>query len=178
MITKLTTDFIANQLQCPDGQRRIEYVDRGGTGLYIEVRSTSPGQGSYYLRYKDANSKTCHRKIGRTTEMELDDARRQARKLKAEITLGADPQAELKARRSIITFDAFFRDHYLPHAKVHKRTWEKDLERTSCASGRRSAGTGLTRFGVRRSSRSTPVCAVRDCHPPTPITSSSSCVTR
>ena len=82
-----------------------------------------------YLRYKDANGKTCHRKIGRTTEMELDDARRQARKLKAEITLGADPQAELKARRSIITFDAFFRDHYLPHAKVHKRTWEKDLER-------------------------------------------------
>ena len=61
--------------------------------------------------------------------MELDDARRQARKLKAEITLGADPQAELKAKRSIITFDAFFRDHYLPHAKVHKRTWEKDLER-------------------------------------------------
>ena len=129
MIVSLTSAFIQNNLQCPDGQRRIEYVDRGGTGLYIEVRATSPGQGSYYLRYKDANGKTCHRKIGRTTEMELDDARRQARKLKAEITLGADPQAELKAKRSIITFDAFFRDHYLPHAKVHKRTWEKDLER-------------------------------------------------
>jgi len=129
MIVSLTSAFIQNNLLCPDGQRRIEYVDRGGTGLYVEVRATSPGQGSYYLRYKDANGKTCHRKIGRATEMELDDARRQARKLKAEITLGADPQAELKARRSIITFDAFFRDHYLPHAKVHKRTWDKDQER-------------------------------------------------
>ena len=179
MIVSLTSAFIQNNLLCPDGQRRIEYVDRGGTGLYIEVRATSPGQGSYYLRYKDANGKTCHRKIGRTTEMELDDARRQARKLKAEITLGADPQAELKAKRSIITFDAFFRDHYLPHAKVHKRTWDKDQERYELEiSRRRSAGTGWIRFGVRRSSRSTPVCAMRGCHRPTPITSSSSCVMR
>ena len=44
MIVSLTSAFIQNNLLCPDGQRRIEYVDRGGTGLYIEVRSTSPGQ--------------------------------------------------------------------------------------------------------------------------------------
>ena len=47
MIVSLTSAFIQNNLLCPDGQRRIEYVDRGGTGLYVEVRSTSPGQGSY-----------------------------------------------------------------------------------------------------------------------------------
>ena len=80
MIIKLTTDFIANQLQCPDGQRRIEYVDKGGTGLYVEVRATSQGQGSFYLRWKDANGKTCHQKIGRTTEITLDDARQRATK--------------------------------------------------------------------------------------------------
>jgi hypothetical protein len=129
MIIKLTTDFIANKLQCPGGQRRIEYVDAGGTGLYVEVRATAPGQGTYYLRYKDADGKTCHRKIGRTVEVSLEDARRHARRLKAEITLGADPQAERKAKRAVPTFDDFFRDHYLPHAKVHKRTWAKDLER-------------------------------------------------
>ena len=48
MIIKLTADFIANQLQCPDRQRRIEYVDKGGTGLYVEVRATSQGQGTFY----------------------------------------------------------------------------------------------------------------------------------
>ena len=46
---------------CPPGKRRIEYVDKGGTGLYVEVRATSPGQGTYYLRYKDDNgNRSCH----------------------------------------------------------------------------------------------------------------------
>lgn len=129
MIVSLTSAFMQNNLRCPEGQRRIEYVDKGGTGLYVEVRATAPGQGTYYLRYKDANGKTCHRKIGRTIEMSLDDARQRAKKLKAEITLGADPQADLKAKRAALAFDEFFQTYYLPHAKVHKRTWENDQER-------------------------------------------------
>ena len=128
MIVKLTPDFIANNLVCPEGKRRIEYVDTGGTGLYVEVRATSPGQGSYYLRYKDADNKTCHQKIGRTTEIELDETRKRAKNLKAEITLGADPRADEKARKAVLTLDEFFRDHYMPHAKVHKRGWKKDSQ--------------------------------------------------
>ena len=42
MIVKLTPEFIANNLHCPEGKRRIEYVDKGGTGLYVEVRPTPP----------------------------------------------------------------------------------------------------------------------------------------
>ena len=61
--------------------------------------------------------------------MSLDDARQRAKTLKAEITLGADPQADLKAKRAVLTIDEFFQTYYLPHAKVHKRTWEKDQER-------------------------------------------------
>ena len=128
MIIKLSTDFIANQLQCPDGQRRIEYVDKGGTGLYVEVRATSQGQGTFYLRFKDSNGKTCHQKIGRTTEITLDDARQRAKMLKAQITLGADPQAERNSKNAVVTFDIFFRDHYMPHAKVHNRGWKKKLQ--------------------------------------------------
>ena len=54
------------QLVCPPHLRRIEVVDVGGLGLYCEVRASSPGVGTYYLRYKDANGKTCHQKIGST----------------------------------------------------------------------------------------------------------------
>ena len=124
MIIKLTSDFIANKLHCPEGQRRVEYVDAGGTGLYVEVRATSPGQGTYYLRYKDGNNKTCHQKIGRTTDISLDDARQRARKLKAEITLGGDPQADLKAKKSVPTLEEVFLD-YMKEAKVHNRGWKK-----------------------------------------------------
>jgi integrase len=127
MIVNLNTMDL-DRLTCPEGKRRVEYVDKGGTGLYVEVRATSPGQGTYYLRYKDMNGKTCHQKIGRTDDLDLDAARSKARKLKAEITLGKDPRAEDRARKAVLTLDDFFKDHYLPHAKVHKRTWKKDSE--------------------------------------------------
>jgi integrase len=129
MIINLTSDFIANDLRCPEGKRRTEYVDTGGVGLYVEVRATSPGEGTYYLRFKDSTGKTCHTKIGRTTEMDLEEARRRSKKLKAEITLGKDPRDEQKAMREGITFHDFFQDHYLPHVKSHKRTWKDDSER-------------------------------------------------
>jgi integrase len=124
MIVKLTPDFITNHLHCPAGKRRIEYVDKGGTGLYVEVRATSPGQGTYYLRYKDANGKTCHEKIGRT-DIDLEEARQRAKRLKAEITLGNDPRAEQNAKKATPTLEDFFRDQYLPHCKVHNRGHRK-----------------------------------------------------
>ena len=124
MIVSLTSAFIQNNLMCPEGQRRIEYVDKGGTGLYVEVRATAPGQGTYYLRWKDANGKTCHQKIGRTTEITLDDARQRAKTLKAQITLGADPQAERRAKKGRPTFEEVFLE-YMKEAKVHNRGWKK-----------------------------------------------------
>ena len=128
MIVNLKT-VVPDKLVCRPGKRREELVDVGGTGLYCEIRATSPGQGTYYLRYKDADGTTRHEKIGRTTDMDLDEARLRAKKLKAEITLGADPRGEEKARKAVLSFDAFFREHYLPYAKVHKRGWKKDSER-------------------------------------------------
>jgi len=128
MIINLKT-VVPDKLVCPDGMRRQELVDVGGTGLYVEVRATSPGQGTYYLRFKDANGKTCHQKIGRTDDVELDEARRRAKKLKAEITLGIIPGCGAESKQEAITFHDFFQQHYLPDAKAHKRTWEKDSER-------------------------------------------------
>jgi integrase len=128
MIVNLDT-IVPDRLFCPEGKRRVEYVDTGGSGLYLECRNTSPGEGTFYLRYKDANKKTCHVKIGRTTDIDLAEARRRAKVQKAEITLGKDPRAEQKALREAITFHDFFQNHYLPHVKSHKRTWKDDSER-------------------------------------------------
>lgn len=82
-IIKLNSSFITNNLKCPDEKRRIEYCDKSVPGLYIEVRATSPGEGTYYLRYKDPTGKTCHQKIGRTTEIKLEDARKKAKKVRS-----------------------------------------------------------------------------------------------
>lgn len=125
-IVKLNTDFITNHLHCPGGKRRIEYCDKDLPGLYIEARHLNPGQGTYYLRYKDTNGKTCHQKIGRTTDINLNDARKKAKALKSEIALGSDPRAEDKARKAIPTLTQFMQDHYIPYVKPRKRTWWKD----------------------------------------------------
>ncbi|NEX23545.1 integrase arm-type DNA-binding domain-containing protein, partial [Thiorhodococcus mannitoliphagus] len=127
-IINLTAKFIAQSLVCPDDRSRIEYVHHDRSGFYVEVRSTSPGQGTYYLRYKDANGKTCHQRIGRTQEMDLAVAKEQAKKLKAEIALGANPREEEKARKAVPTLNAFFEEHYLPFARERKKTWAKDEE--------------------------------------------------
>ena len=97
-IIKLTQPFINNELHCTEGKVRIEICDIDLPGLYVEVRKSSPGQGTYYLRYKDSKGKTCHQKISKTHEMTLVEARKAAKTLKAEINLGADPRGEEKAK--------------------------------------------------------------------------------
>ena len=107
-VLKLTSQFVAENLQCPAGMNRVEYCDADVPGLYAEVRATAPGQGTYYLRYKDPTGKTCHQKIARTVETTLFDARKKAKQLKAEIALGADPRGQVKAQKAVITGDDFF----------------------------------------------------------------------
>lgn len=129
-VIKLTPEFLATSLICPAGQRRIEYCDGhhrdAVPGLYIEVRNTSPGHGTFYLRYKDQAGKTCHAKVGRTTDLDLDAARERARTLRARIALGADPVAEKKAASKVLTYSQFFEQEYLPFIKPRKRSCKKD----------------------------------------------------
>lgn len=122
----LSTNFINTGLVCPSDKGRIEYCDKDLPGLYVLVSASSPGRGTYYLRYKDGTGKTCHQKIGRTDETSLADARRSARDYRAEIRLGADPRAEAKARKAVPTLAEFYEDSYLPYAKQHKRSWKRD----------------------------------------------------
>ncbi len=123
MKTKLSEDFIRTQLHCPEGRPRIEFVDADCPGMYCLCTSVSPGVGTFFLRYKDHAGKTCHHKIGRTTDVTLADARKAARKLRAEISLGQrDPRAEARAQKASVTLDALFNDHYLPFARPRLRS--------------------------------------------------------
>ena len=126
-IIKLTQPFINNELHCPEGKTRIEHCDAELPGLYVEVRKSSPGQGTYYLRYKDGKGKTCHQKISKTHEMTLVEARKAVKTLKSEINLGADPRGEEKAKRAVLSYSDFFEQHYMPYVKVRKRSWKTGL---------------------------------------------------
>ncbi len=99
------------------------------------VSNISPGIGTYYLRYKNEAGKTKHKKIGRTTDISLKDARDRAKLLKLEISQGKDPQANTKKKRDEMTFGTFFQDMYLPYitprrrsAKAYKQMFDTQLK--------------------------------------------------
>lgn len=137
VIHHLDQNYIDTQLVCPPGITRMEFVDPMRTGLYVEVRSVLPGQGTYYLRYKDAAKKTCHHRIARTTELRLEDARSAALSLKASFAhkfgRASAPTptpvvhgSHEKDGASGLTLDSFMTEHYFPHARVHKRSHGRD----------------------------------------------------
>ena len=127
-VQKLSNDFLTHSLICQKKRKKTEYCDTDVPGLYVLVTEATPGRGTFYLRYKDAAGKTCHSKIGRTSDVSLADARKEAKRLKLEISQGASPAAQAKAHREVPVLSAFFTDDYLPHAKRHKRSWRRDEE--------------------------------------------------
>ena len=130
MIVKLTSDFIANNLVCPEGKRRIEYVDEGRTGLYVETRSS--GQGTYYWRSRspEANNKTVHYKLGRTTDISLDEAREKVRQFRAKQTLGlnVDTRKNTNNGKEIPILSEFMEEQYIPYQKERIRGWERQRD--------------------------------------------------
>ena len=128
MIVNLTQKFIDSGLLVPAHLSKIEYVDDNRTGLYVLVSSKSQGQGSYFLRWKAANGKSTHLKLGRTTEISLSEVRRLAIKHRADISsLGRNPRAEEIARKAVLTYREFFLEHYWKHVELRKRSAHSDM---------------------------------------------------
>ncbi len=125
MIINFTQKLIDNSLQQYAKDNRIELVSDDRSGLYVELRSTSKGDGTYYLRYKDINRKTCHQKIGRTTEISLVDARKKVVELKAAIVNSTEASSLLTVKKGDMTLDALWLEYY-EFAKSHKRSYVRD----------------------------------------------------
>lgn len=125
-VVKLSNDILSNQLHCPPDKARIELCDADVRGLYVLVTAASPGQGAFFLRYKDSAKKTCHHRIGHSADITLSEARKEARRLKAEIALGGDLKVD--NCQVDLNFDDFFSKHYLAYVSPRKRSWQRDEE--------------------------------------------------
>jgi integrase len=134
IVKNLDQAFVDHQLICPAGKSKFEFVAPGGTGLYILVHASSPGQGTYFWRHRDASGKTCHAPIGRTADMTLEAAKAATSALRASpgqppgqpsAVPPAPPKSQVGADGEM-TLDAFMTDLYFPHVKAHKRSWTRD----------------------------------------------------
>lgn len=124
----LTQAFIDNGLTCPKSQAKIEYVDTDGSGVYVEVRSTAPGVGRFYLR-KKFNGKALRRALGPTTDITLAEAKALAQ---AEIDMAKGKAVNMDP--SLLTLEYFVEHKYLPYKRSHIQSaslesiWERRLK--------------------------------------------------
>jgi integrase len=145
---KLTQKYIDNPPPVPATKAKVEHCDIALPGFLWEQRTVNQEWGSYRLRYK-SNGKTAYVTVGRSCDITLAEARQKAKQLKAEIQLGADPQADIRKNRKGMTWDTFFTDHYLPHAKQHLRSWKNLEEMHRLRISKRFGHLGLTKFTRR-----------------------------
>lgn len=126
-VVKLTQDFIATKLVCPEGKSKIEYCCDIVKGFLVECRATSPNAGTYYLRHRNELDTTAYVRLGRTADVALVDARKSAKTLKAEIALGAYPKGAGTVIAAVPKFSTFMETTYFDHIRSRKRSWASDV---------------------------------------------------
>lgn len=119
----LTAKFVS-AATCPAGKTKIEYVDQSLEGFFIEVLRS--GTKTYYQRYIDGHRRQRQIKIGRVGIVSLEEARKRAIQIKADVSLGRDPKRPRNELRLIPTLQAFAYERYLPFVKQTKRSWRTD----------------------------------------------------
>ena len=119
-IVKLDAAFCA-AAQCAVGKRKTDYYDSTITGLVMEVRSS--GGRSFYLRYQDAHGRQKQYRIAGYGDASLDKIRKEAQRLRSEVTLGGDP-SQVKAEKKAIPTYAELAQQHLDYAKTYQRSYD------------------------------------------------------
>lgn len=116
---KLTPGFVATA-ECT-GKSKTDYWDTQTIGLVLECRVS--GGKTYYFRYSDEYGKAKTIKIARFGDITLDRARKEAQRLRSEVTLGGDPAAKKAEKRAIPTY-AELSEQHLAHAKTYQKSYD------------------------------------------------------
>lgn len=115
----ITRTLLRDLPPLPEGAGKTRVFDDRITGFIAEQRPTGV---TFYLRYADARRRGREIKLGRLGDVTVDQARRRAEQLKASISMGADPLADLAKRRAVPLFAEFVTQRYLPHVMERLRS--------------------------------------------------------
>jgi integrase len=106
---------------CEEGRKKTDYWDTTVRGLVLEVRAS--GGRTFYFRYQDSNGRQRQHKICVYGDLTLDKVRKEAQRLRSEVTLGGDPAGKKAEAKAIPTY-ASFADQHLAHVKTYQRSYE------------------------------------------------------
>ena len=118
------TQALVQNSKCPEGKKKIDLFDEKISGLTLEIRCS--GGRTYYLRYKNKRGVTKLLKLGKASDISLQQARHLAQEKRTQMAMGFDP-AEDQASKQVPTFAQFIDEQYLPHIKTYKRSWNTDV---------------------------------------------------
>jgi len=116
--TTLTRTLLQKLPPLPAGAAKSRIFDDRLVGFIAEQRQTTV---TFYFRYKDARGRGHEVKLGRLGDVTVDQARKRAEQLKAEVSLGGDPAAQRARLRAIPSVEQFAQDRYLPHVQERLR---------------------------------------------------------
>ena len=110
-------------LPLPEKGKRLYIYDTKVRGLELMV--TDQGSKSFKV-YRKLNDKPIRVTLGKYPEMTIENARRAAQKVLAELNLGKNPNEEKKKLRAETTFGEMFELFMERYSKLRKKTWKYD----------------------------------------------------
>lgn len=116
--TTITRSLVQKLPPLAEGAVKQRIFDDRLVGFIAEQRRSTV---TFYFRYKDARGRQHEVRLGRLGDVTVDQARRRAEQLKAEVSLGGDPVAEKEKQKAIPTVEEFARERYLPHVQERQR---------------------------------------------------------
>ena len=117
-IATITRTSLQKLAPLPKGVAKQRIFDDKLNGFIAEQRA---GGVTFYFRYRDARGRRHEVRLGRLGDVTVDQARKRAEQLKAEVSLGGDPAADTAKLRAIPTVEQFVKDRYLPHVQERLR---------------------------------------------------------
>jgi len=117
------TKAAIEQLTGPEGTARRYIHDTKESGLLLQI--TAAGRKSLQL-YKKHQGRPVRVTIGTFPDFTVEQARKRAREIKAELDRGENPNDTTRAQRQEMTFADLFAIYLERHAKPRKRTWQED----------------------------------------------------
>ncbi len=118
--------FLAHGLVCPAGKVKIEYSVADEPGLFVECRASASATPTWYLRLKNQKGTNAYKRLGAVKDISLAQARKLVKQVRSEHALSAQVAVAIAVPSGSMPLDKFMRDHYFPHAVLHKRSAKKD----------------------------------------------------
>ncbi len=118
----LTGDFV-RRLSHEHHEKRTLYFDADIKGFLLELRQS--GSGTYYFRYRSGPGRSTLLRLGRLSEITLNEARFRAYQAWKSCQNGDEP-VNPPLFQDTPSVRAFIEEQYLPYASSKKRSWKTE----------------------------------------------------